>query len=225
MTLNFSRLMFVMATIATMAATAAYAQNSPSGKSATTAKPTAAKTARAIFAGGCFWCMEGPFDKLDGVISTTSGYIGGHKKDPTYKEVSAGITGHTEAVEILYEPARVSYEKLLDVFWHNIDPVTKDRQFCDGGTQYRSGIFYTDEAQKNAALASKAALDKSKPFKGEIVTEIIAAKEFYPAEDYHQDYYLKNPIRYKYYRNGCGRDARLSELWGAKAGVGSGKQW
>lgn len=224
MILKFSRRMFVIAAMATMAGAAVYAQNSPSaGKSAASAKPAAAKTARAIFAGGCFWCMEGPFDKLDGVISTTSGYIGGHKKDPTYKEVSAGITGHTEAVEIVYEPAKVSYEKLLDVFWHNIDPVTKDRQFCDGGTQYRSGIFYTDEAQKAAALASKAALDKSKPFKGEIVTEITVAKEFYPAEDYHQDYYLKNPIRYKYYRTGCGRDARLSELWGAKAGVGNGK--
>ena len=162
-------------------------------------------------------------DKLDGVISTTSGYIGGFKKDPTYQEVSSGRTGHTEAVEIVYDPAKVSYDRLLDVFWHNIDPVTKDRQFCDGGTQYRSGIFYTDDAQKAAAEASKAALDKSKPFKGTIVTEITAAKEFYPAEDYHQDYYLKNPIRYKYYRNGCGRDARLNELWGAKAGVGNGK--
>ena len=224
-TRKLSGFVYFISTVAALTCVAVFAQGSASNGKSVQAAPAkasaAAKTARAIFAGGCFWCMEGPFDKLDGVISTTSGYIGGHKKDPTYKEVSAGITGHTEAVEVVYEPAKVSYEKLLDVFWHNIDPVTKDRQFCDGGTQYRSGIFYTDDAQKAAAETSKAALDKSKPFKGTIVTEVTAAKEFYPAEDYHQDYYLKNPIRYKYYRNGCGRDARLTELWGAKAGVGS----
>ena len=180
-------------------------------------------TAKATFAGGCFWCMEGPFDILKGVISTTSGYISGSKKDPTYKEVSAGVTGHTEAVEIVYDPAQVTYEKLLDVFWHNIDPVTKDRQFCDGGTQYRSGIYFLDDMQKAAAEASRAVIDKNRSFKGAIVTEIVAATQFYPAEDYHQDYYIKNPLRYKYYRNGCGRDARLTELWGNKAGVGSGK--
>ncbi len=225
MTRNFPRFLFAFIAIAAMAGAAVFAQNSTSpAKSAQAAKPTtAAKTARAIFAGGCFWCMEGPFDKLDGVISTTSGYIGGQKKDPTYQEVSAGITGHTEAVEIVYDPAKVSYDRLLDVFWHNIDPLAKNRQFCDGGTQYRSGVFYTDDAQKAAADASKAVLDKNKPFKGTIVTEITAATQFYPAEDYHQDYYVKNPIRYKYYRNGCGRDARLAELWGAKAGVGNGK--
>ena len=181
------------------------------------AKAKPAVTATATFAGGCFWCMEGPFDALDGVISTTSGYTGGAKKDPTYQEVSAGRTGHTEAVQIVYDPAKVTYEKLLDVFWHNIDPTVKDRQFCDAGSQYRSGIFVADDAQKKAADASKVALDKSKPFKAAIVTEITAATTFYAAEDYHQDYYLKNPVRYRFYRQGCGRDARLKELWGDKA--------
>ena len=180
------------------------------------AKPT--NTAVATFAGGCFWCMEGPFDVLTGVISTTSGYIGGAKKDPTYQEVSAGSTGHTEAVQVVYDPSKVTYEKLLDVFWHNIDPTVKNRQFCDAGSQYRAGIFYHDAAQKSAADASKAALDKSKPFKAAIVSEITAASTFYAAEDYHQDYYVKNPLRYRYYRQGCGRDARLKELWGDKAG-------
>lgn len=170
--------------------------------------------AKATFAGGCFWCMEPPFDKLDGVISTTSGYIGGQKKDPTYQEVSAGNTGHTEAVEIVYDPAKVSYDKLLDVFWHNIDPTVANRQFCDHGSQYRSGIFYHDATQKQLAEASKKTLDTSKPFKEPIVTEITAASTFYPAEDYHQDYYQKNPVRYKFYRYNCGRDKRLQELWG-----------
>ena len=183
---------------------------------ATKAKP--ANAAVATFAGGCFWCMEGPYDALDGVISTTSGYIGGTKKDPTYQEVSSGRTGHTEAVQIVYDPAKVTYEKLLDVFWHNIDPTAANRQFCDSGSQYRSGIFYHDDTQKKAADASKAALDKSKPLKGAIVTEITAATTFYAAEEYHQDYYLKNPVRYRFYRQGCGRDARLKELWGDKAG-------
>jgi peptide-methionine (S)-S-oxide reductase len=171
--------------------------------------------ARAIFAGGCFWCMEPPYDKLDGVISTTSGYIGGQKKNPTYEEVSSGRTGHTEAVEVVYDPKKVGYEKLLDVFWRNIDPTVKDQQFCDVGSQYRTGIFYLDDDQKRLAEASKAALDKSKPFKPPIVTEITRATEFYAAEEYHQDFYLKNPVRYKFYRNGCGRDARLQQLWGA----------
>ena len=182
------------------------------------AKAKSAVTAVATFAGGCFWCMEGPFDVLDGVISTTSGYISGTKKDPTYQEVSAGRTGHTEAVQIVYDPAKVTYEKLLDVFWHNIDPTVANRQFCDSGSQYRSGIFYHNDVQKKAADATKLALDKSKPFKGAIVTEITAATVFYAAEEYHQDYYLKNPVRYRYYRQGCGRDARLKELWGDKAG-------
>lgn len=158
--------------------------------------------------------MEPPYDKLDGVISTTSGYIGGKKHKPTYEEISTGTTGHTEAVEVVYDPKKVTYDKLLDVFWRNIDPTVKDQQFCDRGSQYRTGIFYLNAEQKRLAEASKAALDKSKPFKQPIVTEITQATEFYPAEDYHQDYYLKNPVRYKLYRNGCGRDARLQQLWG-----------
>ncbi len=181
-------------------------------------------TAKATFAGGCFWCMEPPFDALEGVLSTTSGYIGGTKKDPTYKEVSAGFTGHTEAVEIVYDPKKVTYARLLEVFWRNVDPTVKDQQFCDVGNQYRTGIFTHDDAQKAAAEASRADLMKTKPFKGNIVTEIVPATTFYPAEDYHQDYYLKNPIRYKYYRGGCGRDARLKELWGDQAGGGTIKK-
>ena len=181
-----------------------------------TAKP--ANTAVAVFAGGCFWCMEGPFDVLSGVVSTTSGYIGGTKKDPTYQEVSSGSTGHTEAVQIVYDPGKVTYEKLLDVFWHNIDPTVKDRQFCDVGSPYRSAIYALDGEQLKEAQASLAELQKKKPFKGAIVTEIQMARAFYPAEDYHQDYYLKNADRYNYYRTGCGREARLQELWGAQAG-------
>ena len=167
----------------------------------------------ATFAGGCFWCMEPPFDKLDGVVSTTSGYTGGHKNNPGYKEVSAGTTGHTEAVQIVYDPKKVSYETLLDVFWHNVDPTTKDRQFCDKGNQYRTGIFYNNEKQKQLAETSKAELEKTKPFEAAIVTGITEASAFYPAEDYHQDYYMKNPVRYKYYRYSCGRDKRLNSLW------------
>ncbi len=170
----------------------------------------------ATFAGGCFWCMEPPYDKLDGVISTTSGYIGGHKKDPTYKEVSAGTTGHAEVVQIKYDPAKVSYEKLLSVFWMNIDPTTPDQQFCDRGSQYRSAIFYHDEKQKQAAEKSFRDIEKTRPFKQPIVTQLVQATTFYPAEDYHQDYYQRNPLRYKYYRYACGRDARLEEVWGKK---------
>ena len=168
----------------------------------------------ATFAGGWFWCMEGPFDKLDGVISTTSGYTGGHTNNPTYKQTSTGKTGHTEAVQIVYDPEQVSYEKLLDVFWHNIDPTTPDQQFCDRGSQYRSEIFYHNDEQKQLAEASKAALNKNKPFREPIVTQVSKASTFYAAEDYHQDYYKKNPIRYRYYRHGCGRDKRLEQLWG-----------
>jgi len=171
-------------------------------------------TAKATFAGGCFWCMEPPYDKLPGVLSTTSGYMGGKKRSPTYEEVSTGTTGHTEVVQVVYDPAKVSYEKLLEVFWRNIDPTVRDQQFCDVGSQYRTAIFYHDEEQKRLAEASKAALEKSKPFKAPIVTPVQAAGEFWPAEDYHQDYYKKNPVRYKYYRTGCGRDDRLKQLWG-----------
>jgi len=159
--------------------------------------------------------MEAPFDKLPGVVSTTSGYTGGQKKNPTYEEVSSGSTGHAEAVQVVYDPAKVSYERLLDVYWHNVDPTVKDRQFCDVGTQYRTAIFVHDDTQRRLAEASKAALEKSKPFKEAIVTPIVAATEFWPAEEYHQDYYVKNPVRYNYYRTGCGRDRRLEQLWGA----------
>ena len=175
-------------------------------------------TEKATFAGGCFWCMEPPYDALPGVISTTSGYMGGSKANPTYQEVSAGITGHAEVLQVVYDPKKVTYEKLLEVFWVNIDPTVRDRQFCDSGSQYRTGVFYHSEAQRKAAEASKAALEKSKPFKAPIVTPVEMAGTFYPAEGYHQDYYVKNPVRYKFYRNGCGRDARLRELWGDKAG-------
>ena len=174
--------------------------------------PGSTPTAKATFAGGCFWCMEPPYDELEGVTSTISGYIGGTKKDPTYEQVSAGTTGHTEAVQITYDPQKVSYEKLLEIFWRNIDPLTANAQFCDSGSQYRSGIFYHDEAQKKLAEASQKRIQTR--FKQPVVTEITAASEFYPAEDYHQDYYKKNPIRYKIYRYGCGRDQRLKELWG-----------
>jgi len=173
---------------------------------------------KATFAGGCFWCMEHPFDELPGVVSVTSGYTGGHKKNPTYEEVSAGGTGHAEAVQIVYDPAIASYEKLLSVFWHNIDPTARDRQFCDTGHQYRSAIFYHNEEQHRLALQSKAQLEKIKTFREPVVTEIVQAAEFYPAEEYHQHYYKKNPIRYKFYRTTCGRDRRLKELWGDEAG-------
>lgn len=171
-------------------------------------------TARAIFAGGCFWCMEPPFDHLPGVISTTSGYTGGSKANPSYEEVSAGGSGHTEAVEIVFDPQRVSYQKLLEVFWRNIDPTDAGGQFVDRGSQYRSGIFYRDEMQRQQAEDSKAALIKSGRFARPIVTEIVPATTFYPAEEYHQDYYRKNPLRYKYYRFNSGRDQFLDQVWG-----------
>jgi len=174
-----------------------------------------AEQATATFAGGCFWCMEGPFESLPGVASVTSGYTGGTKANPTYEEVSAGGTGHAESVEIVYDPSQVSYEKLLDVFWHNIDPTVADRQFCDAGTQYRSAIFVHDAAQRKAAEASLAAVQKQLGVP--VKTQIVDAGPFYAAEDYHQDYYKKNPVRYRYYRWGCGRDARLTEIWGKDA--------
>ncbi len=172
------------------------------------------KIKNATFAGGCFWCMEPPFDKVDGVISTISGYTGGRTENPTYEEVSSGTTGHAESLQVTYDSTRVSYEKLLEVFWHNIDPLVRDRQFCDVGEQYRSAIYYHDEDQKRLAEASKKELEKSGRFKEPIATQIVAATTFYPAEEYHQDYYKKNPIRYKFYRYNCGRDQRLKELWG-----------
>ena len=172
----------------------------------------------ATFGGGCFWCMEPPYDKLPGVTATISGYMGGKTVNPSYEEVSSGRTGHVEVVQVVYDPKKVSYQKLLDVFWVNVDPTVRDRQFCDSGTQYRTVVFFHNDEQRKAAEASKAALEKSKPFKEPIVTPVEMAGPFYPAEDYHQDYYTKNPTRYKFYRNGCGRDARLRSLWGDKAG-------
>ena len=199
---------FIAATLALLVAGHLAADGKPAAPSASQ------NTARATFAGGCFWCMEPPFDDLEGVISTTSGYIGGRTVNPTYEEVSAGGTGHYEAVQIVFDPSRVSYERLLEVFWKNIDPLDASGQFCDKGTQYLSAVFFHDEQQKKAALASREALEKSGVLKGSIVTAIHPAARFYPAEEYHQDYYEKNPIRYKFYRTGCGRDRRLQALWG-----------
>ncbi len=183
---------------------------------ATAAEPTAKAqaTVTAVFAGGCFWCMEPPFDKLPGVVATTSGYTGGQKMNPTYEQVSAGDTGHVEAVQITYDPKQVGYEKLLEVFWRNVDPLDKAGQFCDRGSTYTTAIFYANEEQKQLAEQSKTAIEKKlgKP----VVTAIRPAATFYAAEDYHQDYYQKNPLRYKYYRYSCGRDQRLEQLWGKK---------
>jgi len=168
----------------------------------------------ATFAGGCFWCVESDFDKVEGVLSTTSGYTGGTLPNPTYEQVSAGGTGHAEAVEVVYDPAKVTYAKLLDVFWHNHDPLAKNAQFCDHGNQYRAAIFYHDGEQHRLADESKQAIQAR--FKQPIQTQIVAAGPFYKAEEYHQDYYLKNPVRYKFYRFNCGRDQRLEQLWGGK---------
>jgi peptide-methionine (S)-S-oxide reductase len=177
-----------------------------------------ARTETATFAGGCFWCMVPPFKNLPGVISVTSGYTGGHVPNPSYEQVSSGDTGHAESVEIVYDPAKLDYPHLLDVYWHNIDPTTPARQFCDTGDQYRTAIFYHGETQKQQAVASRDALARSGVLKGAIVTQIVAAGPFYPAEQYHQDYYLKNELRYQIYHHGCGRDQRLKELYGDKAG-------
>jgi methionine-S-sulfoxide reductase len=171
---------------------------------------------KATFAGGCFWCMEPPFDRLNGVISTTSGYAGGNEIMPTYEQVSSGRTGHVEAIEIVYDPEKVSYDKLLEVFWKNIDPTQANGQFADIGKQYRTAIFFHDDNQRELAEASKEKLDKSGKFGKPVVTEILPAGKFYPAEDYHQDYYLKNPVRYKYYRFGSGRDQFLNKTWNNK---------
>jgi peptide-methionine (S)-S-oxide reductase len=173
------------------------------------------KTARAIFAGGCFWCVEADFDKVPGVLSTTSGYIGGTVANPTYQQVSAGGTGHAEAVEVAYDPAKVTYAKLLDAFWHSIDPLAKDKQFCDSGDQYRTAIFYIDDEQKKLAEETKKKVE-AKFAPRTVYTQIVKAGPFYKAEEYHQDYYKKNEARYKFYRWNCGRDQRLEQLWGKK---------
>ncbi|MBL8399915.1 MAG: peptide-methionine (S)-S-oxide reductase MsrA [Candidatus Accumulibacter sp.] len=177
--------------------------------------PTGKKTEirTAIFAGGCFWCIEADFEKLPGVLGAESGYTGGHTVNPSYEQVSAGNTGHTEAIRVSYDPQKVSYPQLLDYFWRHIDPTVKNRQFCDIGTQYRSGIYWQNEDERKAAESSRDALLASGRLP-RIETEIAAATPFYPAEEYHQDYYRKNPIRYTYYRHGCGRDARVKQIWG-----------
>ncbi len=203
------------------ARTVSMAAASTQAETVAAAGPTAAapaqaaggNTAKAIFAGGCFWCMEPPYDKLPGVISTTSGYTAGRTVDPSYQQVSSGGTGHTEAVLVVYDPSQVSYSKLLEVFWRNIDPVAVNRQFCDVGDMYRSGIYPIGDEQQRLAQASKKALEASGRFPRGIATEIESASTFYPAEDYHQDYYLKNPTRYKFYRFNCGRDQRLRDVW------------
>ena len=207
MTRNKFTLLLWIAAFSLAAPALSWAQVQP--KAAT--KPA---TAKATFAGGCFWCMEEAYDPVPGVISTTSGYMGGHVKNPTYEQVITGRTGHAEALQVEYDPAKVSYARLLEVFWRNIDPTQKDGQFCDHGSSYRTAIFFHDEEQRRLAEASRAALMKNKPFKGEIVTEIAKSGEFYAAEGYHQDFYLKNPTRYKFYKSGCGREARLKQLWG-----------
>ena len=169
---------------------------------------------KAYFAGGCFWCMEEAFEKVDGVLSATSGYMGGTVANPSYEEVSAGRTGHAESVEVVYDQAKVSYQKLLDAFWRNVDPLAANAQFCDHGSQYRAAIFYRTEEEKRLSEASKQVIEQSKRFKEAIVTQIVPANQFYPAEEYHQDFYKKNPVRYKFYKYNCGRAQRLEELWG-----------
>jgi peptide-methionine (S)-S-oxide reductase len=175
----------------------------------------AQKLEKATFAAGCFWCTEEAFEKVPGVVSAVSGYTGGKVKNPSYEQVSSGTTGHTEAVQVTFDPAKVSYDKLLDTFWVNHDPTVKDRQFCDAGSQYRPEIFYHSDQQKRLAEASKAKWEKAKPFKQAILTPVTAAGDFWPAEEYHQDYYKKNPVQYRFYVTGCGRYSRLDQLWGA----------
>jgi peptide-methionine (S)-S-oxide reductase len=176
--------------------------------------PGASPGAKAYFAGGCFWCMEEAFEKVEGVGSVVSGYMGGTVANPSYEEVSAGRTGHAESVEVTYDPTKVTYQKLLDAFWHNVDPLTPNAQFCDHGSQYRSAVFYSTEEERRLAEESKSAIEQAKKFPAPIVTQLVPAATFYPAEDYHQDYYKKNPLRYKYYKYSCGRANRLEALWG-----------
>jgi peptide-methionine (S)-S-oxide reductase len=183
------------------------------------ALPSNGKTAKATFAGGCFWCMEPAFDGLPGLLSMKVGYTGGRTPNPTYEQVCTGMTGHAEAIELTFDPSKISYRKLLDVFWHNIDPTVRDQQFCDEGTQYRSAIFFHGPEQEKEARESLVELDKTKPFKEPIVTEIVPASTFFPAEDYHQQYCRTHKIAYGMYRVSCGRDYRLRQLWGAAAGT------
>lgn len=199
-----------------LVATACAGAGAPETESAAveTAPVDDAGLERAIFAGGCFWCMEPPFDELEGVVATTSGYAGGPERNPTYKQVAYGLTGHTEVVEVLYDPEKIGYRELLDVFWRNIDPLTKDAQFCDKGSQYRTAIFFGTEKEGRLARESKEMIEQSGILNGPIVTEILPAGDFWPAEEYHQDFYKKNPDHYKRYRTGCGRDRTLRRIWG-----------
>ncbi len=192
-----------------------HAQESNQNLTQTLAQNPPSASAKATFAGGCFWCMEKPFDEVQGVLSTTSGYTGGQMPNPTYGQVSSGTTGHAESVQVEYDPTQVSYEKLLDVFWHNVDPVDIGGQFCDRGSQYRSSVFYQDEAQKDLAEQSKIEIDKG--LAQPVATEVVAASEFYPAEDYHQNYYQTHAAKYRFYRFACGRDRRLAEVWDDEA--------
>jgi len=208
---RFQRLLQVVSAMVLLGVvTASHAQASAAAVSTATDKAT--------FAGGCFWCVESDFDKIPGVISTTSGYTGGQAANPSYEQVSSHTTGHAEAVQVVYDPSKLSYQRLVAYYWHTIDPTVKDQQFCDHGSPYRTAIFTHNVEQLKIAQASRAELEKTKPFKAPVVTEILMAGAFYPAEGYHQDYYKKNPIRYKYYRASCGRDARLQQLWGDQAG-------
>lgn len=188
----------------------------PPAQTPTAIAPPSGQTATAVFAGGCFWCMEKPFDEEPGVLATTSGFTGGLVVNPSYNLVVSGGTGHTEAVQVTYDPARVSYARLLEIFWLQIDPYDPDGQFCDQGASYRPGIFPANDAERAAAEASKARVQTTLP--APIVVPVESYRNFYPAEDYHQDYYKKNPVRYAVYRNGCGRDARLRQVWGERAG-------
>ena len=190
---------------------------SPARKAPAVDTPETARVATAVFAMGCFWCGETQFEEQPGVQSVVSGYAGGREPNPTYEQVSAGVTGHVESIRITYDPTRTSYEKLLDLFWHGIDPTQDDGQFCDHGAQYRSVVFVADSTQRRLAEASKRAIEKSGVLKAPIVTRILPATRFWPAEEYHQDFWRKDPLRYRSYREGCGRDRRLRELWGDRA--------
>ncbi len=193
------------------------AQPAAAGEMAKDGAAGGQEVATAVFAGGCFWCMEAAFQDVPGVTAAISGYTGGSKQDPTYEEVSSGTTGHAESVEVRYDPSKITYKQLLDIFWHNVDPTDPAGQFCDRGDQYRSEIFYENDQQKQLAEASET--EAQKELGGQkIVTKIVPAGKFWPAEEYHQDFYKKNPLRYKFYRAGCGRDNRLHQLWGDKAG-------
>ena len=208
-TLNFLTRLFILTLSLSLFDGQAIAADNKAAENKTTQA-----TKKAVFAGGCFWCMEPPFEKLDGVLSAVSGYAGGHKESPTYQDVTAGGTGHLEVVEITYDPKKITFEKLLEVYWKQIDPTDAGGAFCDRGESYTTAIFYSDEQEKTSADNSKAKLNADSRFKNKVATKILKLNKFYEAEDYHQDYYKKNPLRYKLYRNGCGRDKRLKEVWG-----------